>query len=57
LASGKPVPTILIIAYPDAGVRQRALSSGAVGYLRKLFEEDDLIACIRSDLTSAGSRW
>jgi FixJ family two-component response regulator len=53
--SGKPIPTILITAYPDNGVRERALSAGVVGYLSKPFEEDDLLACIRSALTRAGS--
>jgi FixJ family two-component response regulator len=48
--SGKPIPTVLITAYPDHGVRERALSAGVVGYLSKPFEEDDLIACIRSVL-------
>jgi FixJ family two-component response regulator len=49
--SGKPVPTILITAYPDAGVRERALSAGVIGYLSKPFEQDDLLACIRSAFT------
>src|SRR5258708_26224356 len=52
-ASGKPIPTILITAYPDSGVRERALSAGVIGYLSKPFEEDDLLACIRSALTRA----
>ena len=51
--SGKRVPTILITAYPDDGVRERALSAGVVGYLSKPFEEDDLLACVRSALTRA----
>src|SRR5712671_3255128 len=51
--SGKRVPTILITAYPDDLVRERALSAGVVGYLSKPFEEDDLLACVRSALT----RW
>ena len=51
--SGKPIPTILITAYPDDGVRERALSAGVVGYLSKPFDEDDLLACIRSALTHA----
>ena len=51
--SGKRIPTILITAYPDDGVRERALSAGVVGYLSKPFEEDDLLACVRSALT----RW
>ena len=49
--SGKPIPTILITAYPDDGVRERALSAGVVGYLSKPFEEDDLLVCVRSALT------
>jgi FixJ family two-component response regulator len=53
--SGKPIPTILITAYPDDGVRERALSAGVIGYLTKPFEEDDLLACIRSALTPTRS--
>lgn len=48
LASGRPIPTILVTAYPDDGARERALSAGVIGYLSKPFDEDDLIACIRS---------
>jgi FixJ family two-component response regulator len=55
LASGKPIPTILITAYPDNSVRERALAAGVIGYLSKPFEQDDLIACIRSALTHAHS--
>jgi len=51
--SEKPIPTILITAYPDDGVRERALSAGVLGYLSKPFDEDDLLACIRSALTHA----
>jgi len=48
-----------VTAYPDNGVRERALAAGVFGYLSKPFEEDDLLACIRSALTDAGSggRW
>jgi FixJ family two-component response regulator len=53
--SGKSIPSILITAYPDDGVRERALSAGVIGYLSKPFEEDDLLACIRSALTHARS--
>ena len=55
LASGKPIPTILITAYPDNGVRERALAAGVIGYLSKPFEQDDLLACIHSALTHAHS--
>ncbi len=39
--SGKPIPTILITAYPDDGVREHALSAGVIGYLSKPFDEHD----------------
>jgi hypothetical protein len=32
---GKPIPTILITAYPDDAVRERGLSAGPIGYLSK----------------------
>ena len=50
VASGKTIPTILITAYPDDRVRERALGDGVVGYLSKPFDENDLLACIRSSL-------
>ena len=53
--SGTPIPTILITAYPDDGVRERARSAGVIGYLSKPFDENDLLACIRSALTHARS--
>ena len=46
-ASGRPVPTIFITAYPDERARERALQAGVIGYLTKPFDEDDLLACIR----------
>jgi FixJ family two-component response regulator len=57
VASGKPIPTILITAFPDERARERALQSGVICYLTKPFSEDDLLACIRSTLapsTAAG---
>ena len=50
VASGKAIPTILITAYPDDTVRERALQDGVVCYLSKPFDENDLFACIRSSL-------
>jgi FixJ family two-component response regulator len=50
VASGKTIPTILITAYPDDSARERALSDGVVCYLSKPFDENDLLACIRSSL-------
>jgi FixJ family two-component response regulator len=50
VASGEPIPTILITAFPDERSRERALQGGVIGYLTKPFSEDDLLACIRSTL-------
>ena len=47
VASGHPIPTILITAYPDEKVRARALRDGVICYLSKPFNEDDLLACIQ----------
>lgn len=46
VAIGAPIPTILMTAYPDAGVRARALSAGVTGYLTKPFSEKELLDCI-----------
>lgn len=45
-ASGNPIPTILITAYPDEEIRSRALSAGVAGYLVKPFSEKELLDCI-----------
>lgn len=50
-ASGNPIPTVLITAYVDDSIRERALSTGVIGYLYKPFKNDELLACIRSALT------
>jgi FixJ family two-component response regulator len=46
VASGTPIPTILITAYPNDAVRSRAISAGVTGYLVKPFSEKDLLECI-----------
>lgn len=51
--SGHAIPTILVTAYPDDGVRARALSAGVVCYLSKPFNADELLACIRAALGRA----
>lgn len=55
-ASGNAIPTILITAYPDDGVRARAVTDGVIGYLSKPFAEDDLLVCINSALARAKPR-
>jgi FixJ family two-component response regulator len=53
IASGDTIPTILITAYPDDNVRARALSAGAICYLRKPFDEGDLLVCVHSAVAGA----
>jgi FixJ family two-component response regulator len=50
VASGKPIPTVLITAHSDDEVRARALKVGILCYLTKPFREEDLLGCIRSAL-------
>ena len=51
--SDHPIPTILITAYPDDGVRSRALDQGVICYLPKPIEQDRLLGCIHSALKRA----
>jgi len=53
IETGRAIPTILVTAYPDDDVQQRMLTLGVVCYLRKPFEEADLIGCLRSALVRA----
>lgn len=50
--SDRPIPTILITAYPDDTTRERALNDGVICYLSKPFDEDDLLSCLNSVLPS-----
>ena len=49
--SGRRIPTILITAYPDDRVRDRALHDGVLCYLIKPFEENELLTCIETALS------
>jgi FixJ family two-component response regulator len=47
---GYAIPTILVTAYPDEVVRDRALKDGVVCYLSKPVDDDHLEWCLRSAL-------
>jgi FixJ family two-component response regulator len=47
---GYAIPTILVTAYPDEVVRERALKDGVVCYLGKPLDDEDLERCLRSAL-------
>ena len=47
---GYTIPTILVTAYPDSGVRDQALKDGVACYLSKPVDEEDLDRCLSSAL-------
>lgn len=48
--AGHAIPTILVTAYPDDTVRNRALRDGVVCYLCKPVDDDHLERCLREAL-------
>jgi FixJ family two-component response regulator len=52
IAAGHAIPTILVTAYPNEAVRNRALKDGVVCYLPKPVDDDHLERCLRSALQS-----
>jgi FixJ family two-component response regulator len=49
---GYAIPTILVTAFPDDDVRDRALKVGVSCYLSKPVDDADLEQCLRSALSS-----
>jgi FixJ family two-component response regulator len=49
-AEGIPTPVIMITARAEPQLKDRALASGAICFLRKPFEADTLIDCIERAL-------
>src|SRR5262245_9615457 len=49
--AGRPIPTILVTAYPNDGDRARALNDGVLCYLRKPVDDQTLIQCLRTALS------
>ena len=48
--AGRPIPTILVTAYPSDADRAHALNDGVVCYLRKPIDEQNLSQCLRAVL-------
>ncbi|WP_454650997.1 response regulator transcription factor [Bradyrhizobium liaoningense] len=48
--AGYAIPTILVTAYPDEVIKDRALKDGIVCYLGKPVDDDYLELCLRSTL-------
>ena len=49
-SEGRAVPVILITAFPEEGIRTKAMKAGAVCFLSKPFDGPVLIDCIDSAL-------
>jgi FixJ family two-component response regulator len=47
VATGFAIPTLLITAFPDESVRDRALQAGVICYLIKPFAADEFVDFIR----------
>ena len=50
---GYAIPTILVTAYPDEFVRDRALKDGVICYVSKPLDDRELESCLRTALTLA----
>ena len=58
-ALGSTVPIIFITAHDDPDARAQALNGGAVDFLEKPFDDEDLLAAIHTALSNsrtAGAR-
>lgn len=52
VASGHPIPTVLITAHQDDSVRQQACRAGVTCYLGKPFSPEQLCRCVRTAIAS-----
>jgi FixJ family two-component response regulator len=48
VAAGRPIPTILMTAFPDERLKAQALNSGVIRFLTKPFSEEELLAGINA---------
>jgi FixJ family two-component response regulator len=50
IAHGHSTPIVFITAFPEGRIRDRVMSAGAVDFLRKPFNEVQLIECVERAL-------
>jgi FixJ family two-component response regulator len=48
--NGIDIPIIFITAHPDEAIKARALNAGAIGFLRKPFDLQELAECLRAGM-------
>ena len=51
IADGHRLPVIFITAFPEMRARAQALAAGAIGFLAKPFNDQNLITCLNEALT------
>jgi FixJ family two-component response regulator len=52
IAQGRRVPVIFVTAFPEVEARGHALRAGAIGFLGKPFEDQNLISCLNKALAT-----
>ena len=53
---GRSVPIIFVTAFPDERMRRQAIGGGAICYLPKPYDDEELLGCIRLALERSGPR-
>jgi FixJ family two-component response regulator len=53
---GNSIPIIFITAHDEVGLREKALTAGAVAFLRKPFDDELLVKTLREALTRVNPR-
>lgn len=56
IADSNPTPIIFMTAFFDEKVRRQVLGAGAVGFLRKPFDDERLIECLDRALKRSDAR-
>jgi FixJ family two-component response regulator len=56
IAQGHKIPIIFFTAFPDEAVEARAIAAGAIGFLHKPFDGQDMIRCLDIAMKTSGGR-
>jgi FixJ family two-component response regulator len=54
VAGGYKMPVIFITAFPDGTIEARAMGAGAIAFLRKPFDGQEMIRCLDIALKASG---
>ncbi|MGB8084507.1 MAG: response regulator [Pseudolabrys sp.] len=54
-AEGNVTPIIFMTDFDNEDIRARVLKAGAFGYLKKPFDENDLVVCLEEALKTRGN--